>query len=143
MRRTPADIWRAANFARLRFTGVEASLGIDARAGRFDFGYTALRGASTATQGWLSKYVFNYPTHNGTAAWLGTLPGGWIHRTRLAVLARQARSPYVVWDAAVTRARGPLRPFVQFSNITGSRYEEIAGVRMPGRGVMAGVEIVR
>ncbi len=143
VRRTPDDIWRAANFARLRFTGIETSLSVEARAGRFDFGYTSLHGASAATEGWLSKYVFNYPTHNATAAWLGRLPGGWICRTRVGVLARRARSPYAVWDAAIVRARGPLRPFAQFSNISGTRYEEIAGVRMPGRGVMAGVEIVR
>lgn len=143
IRRDPADIWRAANFARLRFTGVEAALGIEARAGRFDVSYTALSGASAATQGWLSKYVFNYPAHNAALAWVGTLPGGWIHRMRVGVLARQARSPYALWDASLVRARGPLRPFVQLTNITDTRYEEIAGVRMPGRGVMAGVEIVR
>ncbi len=143
VRRSAADIWRATNFQRLRFTGVEASVAVRAgRAGVVDLAYTGLRGAGAVVADTLSKYVFNYPTHYGIAGWQGELPGGLIARTRVGALRRLGRDPYAVWDVYVARRAGRLHPFLHATNLTGSRYEEIPGVAMPGRGVVGGVEWV-
>ena len=143
IRQSPAGIWRAANFERLRFTGVEASLALrPRRAQSLEFSYTGLRGSRGFPGGVESKYVFNYPMHNGGALWEGWLPGGLLGRVRLGVLERRARDPYAVCDASLARARGRLRPDVHFTNKGGAAYQEFTGVRMPGRGAMGGVELV-
>ncbi len=143
IRRSPGDIWRAANFARLNFTGIELSATVRAtRAQQLDFRYTGLRGAAEATAGIYSKYVFNYPTHTGLVAWEGALAGGFIARARVGVTDRRARDPYAIWDAGAAYARGRVRPFLQLTNLTAASYQEVLGVSMPGRGIVGGVELV-
>ncbi len=143
VRGSPEEIWRAANFERLRFTGVETGLAFRLRRTQLiDLRYTGLRGSREFTGGMQSKYVFNYPTHHGAVMWEGWLPAGLLARMRVAVLDRRARDPYALWDASVARARGRVRPFLQLTNIAGAAYEEIAGVRMPGRGITGGIELV-
>jgi len=143
IRRSLSDIWRAANLSRLNFTGVEASLTlVPVRGQRLDLRYTALRGAQELPAGIMSKYVFNYPVHSGLASWEGTLPGGLIARARIGALDRRGRNPYAVWDSAFAYTRGRIHPFLQLTNLTATAYEEVQGVRMPGRGVVGGVELV-
>jgi iron complex outermembrane receptor protein len=143
IRHSLTDIWRAANIQNLHFTGVEASIRLTPRAGQqIDFRYTGLKGAQDAVANAFSKYVFNYPTHSGVAAWSGSLRGGVLLRTRIGVLDRRARDPYALWDFYAASSRGRVRPFLQFANITSTRYEEILGVAMPGRSVVGGVELV-
>jgi iron complex outermembrane recepter protein len=142
VRRSLSDIWRATNFQRLDFTGVETSLRWAPRRGqRFDFRYTGLHGAQDALPGVMSKYVFNYPAHSGVAAWTGSF-GGLVARTRAGVLDRRARDPYGLFEVSVAWSRGRVRPFLQFANLTSTSYQEIAGVDMPGRSVIGGLEIV-
>jgi iron complex outermembrane receptor protein len=143
VRRSPADIWRAANFRRLNFTGVEAGLAAAPRHGhRVELRYTGLRGVQRSAADSLTKYTFNYPIHSGVASWTGPLWRRWTGRVRLGALERYSRDPYAVWDAAVASVAGRLRPFVQFGNITDAAYEEIFGVPMPGRSVLAGLDLV-
>jgi iron complex outermembrane receptor protein len=142
VRNSMNDIWRATNFDRLNFTGVEAAVTWQARAGNtVDVSYTALHGAEDVVAGVMSKYVFNYPTQTGTVAYTGTLPRGFVARTVVGALNRIGRNPYALWDASAAYARGHVRPFVHASNLTSVRYEEIPGVRMPGRSLVGGVEI--
>jgi len=85
--------------------------------------------------------VFNYPVHSGVAslaaAWRGVAT-----RLRVGVLQRYLRDPYALVDLSLARTEGRLRPFVQLTNLGDTAYEEIAGVPMPGRAVVAGVEWV-
>lgn len=143
VRASAADIWRAANIQRLRLTGVEAS--VRARLGRgqvLDAAYTDMHGAQAALGALQSRYLFNFPSQAGVAGWQGALPGGIVARTRLGATRRIGRDPYAVWDAAVSLARGRIHPFAQFTNLTGTTYQEIAGVPMPGRAVLAGLELL-
>lgn len=143
VRFAPAQRWQATNLQRLRFTGIEASLTtIVARKHRIQFAYTGLDGAQAAFSGIESRYVFNYPRHSGVVSWEAVLPGGWVARSRLGVIKRLARSPYGVWDTYLTYQRGRLHPFLQLTNLTGTSYQEIPGVPMPGRGIMGGIEFV-
>jgi iron complex outermembrane receptor protein len=105
-----------------------------------DLRYTGLRGTRAALAGIASKYVFNYPVHSGIASWNAVFPKGILARTRIGALERLARDPYAVWDLYVARS-GRWQPFVQFTNLTNTGYEEIPGVIMPGRAVVAGFEI--
>jgi iron complex outermembrane receptor protein len=143
IRRSPADIWRATNIHSLRFTGVESTVRIRAaRSQEFDFSYTGLRGAQDALPGIQSKYVFNYPVHSGIASWFAVLPRNFQVRTRFGAMERLSRDPYAVWDIYAAYAGERLRPFLQFANLTSTRYQEIPGVDMPGRSVVGGLELV-
>jgi len=143
VRRSPTDIWRATNFQSLRFNGVEAALTARVRQKHlFDFRYTGLHGAQDQLEGAFSKYTFNYPTHYGIAGYQSTLPGDILARVRVGAVQRYARNVYGVADVYFARSRGRVHPFVHLTNLTDTRYQEIFGVAMPGRGVSAGVEIV-
>jgi iron complex outermembrane recepter protein len=141
VRRSPADLWRATNVDRLRFTGIEAS--IDARlssAQSLSLHYTAIRGAQAAFSDLFSKYVFNYPSQSAVAQWRGTFGHGLVARTRIGALNRRGRDPYALWDFYCGWSRHALRPFLQLTNITSTQYQEIPGIVMPGRAVVGGVE---
>ncbi len=143
VRNSPADIWRATNFQRLSFTGLEASARtVIARRHQFDLRYTGLRGGREAREAVFSKYAFNYPEHAGIASWQASLPGGLLARTRVGATKRYARDPYTVWDFYIASTRGRIHPFAQFTNLTNARYEEVLGVAVPGRGFLFGVELV-
>ena len=142
-RRSLTDIWRATNIQNLHFTGVEASLSAKVAARQqIDLRYTGLHGVQDALAGAFSKYAFNYPSQSAVAAWQVSLPWGLAARTRIGAIQRLDRDPYGLWDAYLAYNRGRVRPFLQFSNLTSTVYEEIQGVRMPKRGVVGGVEIV-
>jgi iron complex outermembrane receptor protein len=141
VRRSATDIWRATNFQSLRFTGAEAAL--TARLKRthlLDFRYTYLRGAQDLLTGIQSRYSFNYPPHMGVASWQSALPGGFAARVRAGAVQRYQRDPYGLLDVYVSRTTGRVNPFVQFTNLTDTSYQEIIGVAMPGRGVVGGIE---
>ena len=142
VRRSVNEVWQAQNFQRLRFRGVESAVVWRMREGQtIDFRYTALAGARTALSGGLlSRYAFNYPAHSGVAGWQGEWKGRLALRTRIGALERLGRSPYALWDVYAARVRGRWHPFVQLTNITATQYQEIAGVAMPGRGIIGGVE---
>lgn len=143
VRYTPTDVWRATNFQRLHFTGVEASLvATVARKHRLEWQYTGLNGGREAKGAVMSKYTFNYPEHTGIASWQATWPGGLLTRTRVGATQRYARNVYAVWDAYAAWNRGRVRPYAQFTNLTATGYEEIAGVAMPGRGLLFGVDVL-
>ena len=134
--------WRAANLTQLRFTGFEAKVRFQATASqRFDFLYTGLHGAQQALGGLQSKYVFQYPVNAGTVTWWGRLPLQIDTHLRLQVVQRFGRGTYPVAEFSAYRAFQYLRPFVQLTNLTNTGYEEILGVRMPGRAAIAGLEL--
>jgi iron complex outermembrane receptor protein len=137
------DIWRATNFQKLRFTGVEASVAIRPSAKHeMEWHYTGLGGAQTALGGLFSKYAFNYPVHSGVFSWQGSLRGGIVARTRIGVLQRLGRDVYGLWDVYAAATQRRIRPFLQLSNVTNTSYEEISRVAMPGRSVLGGVELL-
>lgn len=139
---SPSTPWRAMNVTRLWFTGVETSAAWQGRAQVLEWSYTGLNGSAEPVAGLQSKYAFNYAVHSGIFSWTGSLPGAVALRSRIGALDRFGRDAYGVWDLSATRSFGRIRPYVQFGNLTDTRYEEIVGVRMPGRSVIGGVELV-
>ena len=66
---------------------------------------------------------------------------GLLVRSRLGVTQRYQQTAYAVWDVQLTREVGRLRPFLQMSNLANTGYQELIGIRMPGRSFTGGVEI--
>jgi len=142
-RSSPTDLWRALNIDSLNFTGVEASMRFDARnAGTIDVRYTALRGAQDTIPVGFTKYTFNYPEHSAVVVWQAVVAKDVQVRTRLGVLDRRAREPYALWDIYSAYSHGRLHPFLQIANVTGTSYQEVLGVQMPGRCLIGGMELV-
>ena len=107
-----------------------------------DAAYTWLLGQQNTVPFGDTKYTFNYPSDSGVVSWNAALPGGLLARTRLGVIHRQAQDPYPLLDFYIARAAGKIHPFLQLANITGSAYQEIQGVVMPGRSIMGGLEFL-
>ena len=142
VRRSTADPWQAMNIARLHFTGAEASTTVvPARGQEITASYEAMSGSRQALGGLLSKYVFDYPTESGVLAWHGGFRG-LVARVRLGVVDRVGRATYALVDVSAGYGKGRVRPFVRLTNLGGASYQEIAGVAMPGRAAMGGVELL-
>jgi len=142
LRANPPAIWQAENLQNLQFTGVTATARIRlARAQRVEVGYTALHGTEHALPpGDQSKYVFEYPVQSASVSWWGEAPQRVILHLRIGVLDRYARDPYPLAELSASRAFGYCKPFVQLRNVMNAGYEEIPGVRMPGRSYLVGIE---
>ncbi len=89
----------------------------------------------------MSRYVFNYPTHSAVASWEGDLPFGLIARTRIGALQRFQQGPYAIWDASIASTRGRFRPFLQFTNLTNTSYQDLPNIPQPGRAVVGSVNV--
>ena len=134
--------WQAVNLNGLRFAGMETSMAWEpTRNQSVRIGWTALYGAQGALHGLQSEYVFNYPAENVRATWDWALRRGITVTNGVQIAQRFQRTVYPVWDAAVVRDRGRIRPYVRFQNLSNTGYEEITGVRMPGRAVLGGLTL--
>jgi iron complex outermembrane receptor protein len=141
VRDSTSSPWQATNIQNLQFTGVEAAVQFRlGNAQRIDVAYSGITGAQQSLGALQSKYVFNYPTNSGSIAWVGKIPGQVTTRLRTGVVQRYKHDPYPLVELSASREFRYVRPFVQLTNAANIGYEEIAGVRMPGRQVMAGME---
>jgi len=140
---SPSAHWQATNVQTLTFTGVETAVRFRLpKSQQLQLGYTVLHGSQQVLPGIISKYVFNYPSHNATFTWLGQFKDVISTRTRVGIIQRVGHDAYPVWDLAASRTNGRIRPYLQLSNLSNTGYEEIPGVAMPGRSVVGGFEFV-
>jgi iron complex outermembrane receptor protein len=140
LRTSAATPWQAENLPGLRFRGIESSVQWQpARSQSVRIAWTALIGAQDALHGQESKYVFNYPVNNVHAQWDCAL-GRWIAiNNALQVAQRYHQTAYAVWNPGLSGTRGAWRPYVRLNNASDTVYQEISGVAMPGRSVVAGI----
>lgn len=142
VRANPSQRWQAANLVGLRFTGLEGSLTWHPTANQqVRLGWTGIEGAQKALHGLQSEYVFNYPVNNASFIWEGTVKRNYLVRTSVEATQRYHQQAYPVWDLEVAREAGSFRPWLRMANLSNTGYEEIAGVRMPGRSFTGGLEI--
>jgi iron complex outermembrane receptor protein len=138
----PGAKFTAMNVQHIIFTGVETSVQYALTThSRIKADYTFLHGDRAPTPGSVSRYVFNYPTHSAVASWEGDLPFGLIARTRVGALQRFQKGPFAVWDASIASTKGRFRPFLQFTNITNTSYQDLPNVPQPGRAILGGVNL--
>jgi iron complex outermembrane recepter protein len=132
----------AANVQQLNFTGAELSAGMHLAPWQqqLQVSYTALKGTRGALGDLYSRYAFNYPVHHAVAEWYAVTPLKVVVRTRIGALQRYGQDAYGLWDFGVSRSFGYVIAHANLANITDTQYQEIAGVPMPGRSVLAGVE---
>jgi outer membrane cobalamin receptor len=141
---TASEPWQAINIQNLNITGAEATLRLrltDTQ--QLQFSYTAAHAASPPPN-LLSEYAYNYAAQNAIFGWSGTLPGKIGHQinahTQVNVVQKTQHTAYPLWDLAVSRNTGHIRPYLRALNLSNTNYEEIPQVPLQGRTIMAGME---
>ncbi|MGA3126853.1 MAG: TonB-dependent receptor [Candidatus Korobacteraceae bacterium] len=138
----PDTPYVAENIQKLNFTGAELSLRWQLpRQQRIELSYTGIHGAGSTLSGVQYLYVFNFPSNEAVATWFSRLPGGEDSRLRVAAVQRYGIGAYPLVEWTVGRQFKYLKPYLQLTNLTDTKYQEIAGVAMPGRGFIAGMEV--
>jgi len=147
----------AENIHTLSFTGAEVSLRCQLpHRQRFELSYTGIHGSEAPLPGLVYRYVFNYPVNEGVATWWSRIPGGLDSRFRVEAVQRYqaANTPiqgaYPLLEWTVGRQFQYLKPYLQLTNLTDTKYHEllttntagaVVGLPMPGRGFIAGLEV--
>ena len=139
-----AKPWQATNVANFAYTGAEASLRLRLPASqRLQLSYTAIQ-ATSPPPGLISEYTFNYAAQSALFNWSGSLPAK-LHQitiqNQLAIIQKTAQTPYPLWNISLARNTGRLRPYLRLFNLSNTNYQEIPGVPLQGRTIMAGTEI--
>jgi outer membrane cobalamin receptor len=139
---TVAAPWQAMNVGRIAYTGVESSASFTPSAAqRFDVGYTFLHGSPPAP-GLISEYAYNYAIQSASMSYAVTFAHQVSARTQLGVIETTFAPVYPLWNLALARSRGIVRPYVRIDNLTNTLYFEIPGpppAPMPGRTIMGGI----
>ncbi len=141
---TFAEPWQAINIQNLDITGAEATARLRlTNTQQLQFSYTAAHAASPPPN-LLSEYAYNYAAQNALFGWSGTLPGKIGHqinaRTQVNVVQKTQHTAYPLWDIALSRNTGHLRPYLRALNLSNTGYQEIPQVPLQGRTIMAGIE---
>ena len=134
------NTWCADNLNGLGFVGVESNMTWIPKKGQVvRIAWTGLHGAQGALHGLQSEYIFNYPVQNIHASWAASLGHNIVLTNSVQLAQRYLQTVYPVWNAMLTHDAGKLRPYVRLMNASNTGYQEITGVNMPSRTVVAGV----
>ncbi|HEY1208290.1 MAG TPA: TonB-dependent receptor [Terracidiphilus sp.] len=145
-----ANTWCAVNLSGLRFAGVESSATwVPAKGQKVQLAWTVLIGAQPPLNGLQSEYALNYPVQNFRATWTVALKHALTITNSVALTKPYQQlgnppwnaNPYPVWNAAMTRDAGKLRPYLRLANLSNTSYQEINGVAMPGRSITGGLSL--
>ncbi len=136
---TFAEPWQAINIQNLNITGAEATARLRLISSQqLQLSYTAAHAASPPPN-LLSEYAYNYAAQNALLRWTGTF-----HQlnayTQINVVQKTQHTAYPLWDIALTRNTGHIRPYLRALNLSNTGYQEIPQVPLQGRTIMAGAE---
>jgi outer membrane cobalamin receptor len=136
---TFAEPYQAVNIQNLNITGAEATARISLTSTQqLQFSYTAAHAASPPAN-LISEYAYNYAAQNALFAWNGNFRQ--INaRTQVNIVQRTQHTAYPLWDIALSRNTGHLRPYLRLLNLSNTGYQEIPDVPLQGRTIMAGAE---
>ena len=134
--------YQATNVGHLAYSGVESLVTIRPSATQtFDLGETFLH-AAPPPAGLISEYAYNYASHNASFAWQGIFASAQIAaRTQVSVVQQAGRTAYPLWTVALTRTQGLVRPYVRAEDLANVSYQELPGVPLPGRTILAGITL--
>lgn len=141
---TAAQPWQALNVSSLNLTGAETRAELRlSETQRLTLGYTAVQ-AGDAPPNILSEYAYNFAAQNALFAWTAQLPHT-AHQvtahTEVNIVQKTTHTAYPLWDLAISRTTGRLRPYLRLLNLSNTGYQEIPQVPMQGRTLTAGMEI--
>ena len=136
---TFAEPWQAINIPHLDITGAEATVRLRLTNNQqLQFSYTAAH-AGSPPPNILSEYAYNYAAQNALFLWTGTFRQLTAH-TQINVVQKTQHTAYPLWDVALSRNTGHIRPYLRALNLSNTGYQEIPQVPLQGRTIMAGAE---
>jgi iron complex outermembrane receptor protein len=136
---TNAQPWQAVNIQNLNITGAEATVRLRLTDNQqLQFSYTAAHAASPPPN-ILSEYAYNYAAQNALLRWTGNFHQLTAH-TQINIVQKTQHTAYPLWDIALSRNTGHLRPYLRALNLSNTNYQEIPQVPLQGRTIMAGAE---
>jgi outer membrane cobalamin receptor len=136
---TNARPWQAINIQNLNITGAEATVRLRLTNNQqLQFSYTAAHAASPPPN-LLSEYAYNYAAQNALVRWTGNFRQLTAH-TQINIVQKTQHTAYPLWDVALSRNTGHLRPYLRALNLSNTGYQEIPQVPLQGRTIMAGAE---
>jgi iron complex outermembrane receptor protein len=145
---TASEPWQAINIQNLNITGAEATLHLRLTSTQqLQFSYAAAHAASPPPN-LLSEYAYNYAAQNALFGWSGTLPGVLFGKgghqitayTQVNIVQKTQHTAYPLWDIALSRNTGHIRPYLRALNLSNTNYQEIPQVPLQGRTLIAGIE---
>ncbi|HWB33519.1 MAG TPA: TonB-dependent receptor [Acidobacteriaceae bacterium] len=145
-----ADKWQAINVPTLDLSGVETSARLRLTDHQqLTLAYTAAHSADLPP-GTISEYAFNYAAQNAIFAWtadqlpavlFGSAGKQITLRTQVNVVQKTTQTAYPLWDLALARSTGAVRPYLRLLNLANTGYTELPGIPMQGRTILGGLEI--
>jgi outer membrane cobalamin receptor len=136
---TFAEPWQAVNIQNLNITGAETTLRLRLTGNQqLQFSYTAAHAAPPPAN-IISEYAYNYAAQNALFGWTGNFHQLTAH-TQVNIVQKTTQTGYPLWDVAVSRNTGHLRPYLRMLNLSNTGYQEIPQVPLQGRTIMAGTE---
>jgi outer membrane cobalamin receptor len=136
---TFAEPWQAINIQNLNITGAEATLRLRLTNNQqLQFSYTTAH-AAPPPPNLLSEYAYNSAAQNALFRWTGNFRQLAAY-TQINVVQKTQHTAYPLWDIAVTRNTGHLRPYLRALNLSNTGYQEIPQVPLQGRTIIAGME---
>ena len=136
---TFAEPWQAVNIQNLNITGAEATVRLRLTSNQqLQFSYTAAH-AAPPPPNILSEYAYNYAAQNALFLWTGQFRQLTAH-TQVNIVQKTTQTPYPLWDVALSRNTGHLRPYLRALNLSNTGYQEIPQVPLQGRTILAGAE---
>jgi outer membrane receptor protein involved in Fe transport len=136
---TFAEPWQAVNIPSLNITGAEATVRLRLTNNQqLQFSYTAAH-AGPPPPNILSEYAYNYAAQNALFLWTGAFHQLTAH-TQVNIVQKTTQTPYPLWDVALSRNTGHIRPYLRALNLSNTGYQEIPQVPLQGRTIMAGAE---
>ncbi|MBA2604276.1 MAG: TonB-dependent receptor, partial [Acidobacteria bacterium] len=142
VRATPLEQWQTANIRAVRTLGVETGVTRTWPGGALRAEYTWIDAdAPTLTQ--LSKYVADYSRHSVAASATFKVPGEVSAGVRTDCKRKADGRGYCGVDLRAARLFARMEWFVEAANVFDVRYQEVIGVDMPPRWILAGVRAGR
>lgn len=142
VRTTPNDRWETANIRAVRTAGIEAGVTRRWRGGSARAEWTWIdTDASRLTQ--LSKYVADYARHSVAASATFRLHSNLSTGVRSDCKRKVDGRGYCGLDVRVGLTHRRLEFFVETANAFNVRYQEVIGVDMPPRWILAGMRAGR
>ncbi len=133
IRATPAEKWHTANIRNLQTGGAEIDLErpIGSRAG-ISAHYRRIS-VDAGVVDYISKYVLDYARDSWSAFIFFPVPLSFEYRQTLNYKRRNNGQDYWLLDGRLEHPVGHFIAGIDFTNLLNSRYQEVAGVDMPGR----------
>jgi outer membrane receptor protein involved in Fe transport len=136
---TFAEPWQAVNIQNLNITGAEATVRLRLTTNQqLQFSYTTAH-AGPPPPNILSEYAYNYAAQNALFVWTGNFRQLTAH-TQINIVQKTQHTAYPLWDIALSRNTGHIRPYLRALNLSNTGYQEIPQVPLQGRTIMAGTE---